>query len=105
VVPVIGLFRLAGVGDCPADLSSRIILVPMPGGGPSQYLGLLAARVANLRDVAASAGPGLSATRPGQPDLGPLVADGSDMLRLLDLKRLLPDDYLGVALAASETAG
>ena len=68
VVPVIDLFRLAGVGDCPTDLSSRIILVQMPGGDRQQYLGLLAARVANLRDVPESAAATLSVTcaRPTQ---------------------------------------
>jgi chemotaxis-related protein WspB len=29
-VPVVDLFALAGAGECPADLSSRIILVPTP---------------------------------------------------------------------------
>ena len=40
VVPVIDLHRLLGAGECPAHLSSRIVLVPLPGGA---LMGLLAA--------------------------------------------------------------
>src|SRR5262245_23385734 len=32
VVPVLDLHQLVGAGDCPPHLSSRIILVPQPGG-------------------------------------------------------------------------
>src|SRR5262245_62513254 len=55
VVPVIDLHHLAGAGECPELLSSRIILVPVGG----RLLGLLAARVADLREIdpaAAAAG-------------------------------------------------
>src|SRR4051812_24131846 len=84
VVPVLDLFRLVGAGDCPDDLSSRIILVHPPGAA-DRYLGLLAAGVADLRTVPDRASP-MGLTRPDQPDLGPLLADGSDVLRLLDLR-------------------
>lgn len=103
VVPVLDLFRLAGVGDCPVDLSSRIILVNRPGGTPGQYLGLLAAGVANLRAVPEGL-PTVALARPDQPDLGPLVVDGSGLLRLLDLERLLPGEFGRLARAVAETA-
>jgi hypothetical protein len=34
--------------------------------------------------------------------LGPLLADGSGVLRLLDLRGLVPGDYQRLALAAAE---
>src|SRR3954471_13122234 len=64
VIPVIDLHRLAGAGECPPNLSSRIILVTPAsddGGGP--LLGLLATQVADIREVLAdeAALPRLSA--------------------------------------------
>jgi chemotaxis-related protein WspB len=87
VVPVIDLHRLAGGGECPELLSSRIILVPVGG----RLLGLLAARVADLREIEPPAGAA-SLVAEGRADLGPAVADGGGVLRLLDPDRLLPDD-------------
>lgn len=90
VVPVLDLHRLVGAGECPPHLSSRIILVPYPPGADGSFLGLLAAQVADLRRIDVPAHPPLSLTAPEQPDLGPVVADGSSSVRLLDLDRLLP---------------
>src|SRR3954467_15131623 len=53
VVPVVDLHPLLHAGPPPPHLSSRIILVPV---GDS-LLGLLAAQVADLRDVQPSAQP------------------------------------------------
>src|SRR5688572_3678984 len=50
VIPVVDLHRLTGNGTCPDHLSSRIILTPIGPAG-DQLLGLLAARVADLREV------------------------------------------------------
>ena len=53
-VPVVDLHRLLGAGDCPPHLSSRIILVARAGAaadGDGRLVGLLAARVADLREV------------------------------------------------------
>jgi chemotaxis-related protein WspB len=82
-VPVVDLHHLLGAGECPPHLSSRIILVPVEGG----LVGLLAAQVADLREVT-PAGPGLPSL--GGPDLGPLVVDNGAMIHLLDVDRLLP---------------
>ncbi len=101
VVPVLDLFRLVGAGECPADLSSRIILVNAPGGAPDRYLGLLAAGVADLRSVP-DVRPPVDLAQPGRPSLGPLLADGSDVLRLLDLSGLVPGELGRLALAAAE---
>src|SRR5262245_9214114 len=71
VIPVIDLPRLAGAGECPPHLSSRIILVPhaAPGGG-EQLLGLLATQVADIREVQTDEQvlPGVAAN--GSADLG-----------------------------------
>src|SRR5207248_4601981 len=75
VIPVLDLHRLVGAGECPPHLSSRIILVPhrLPGGG-ERLLGLLAAQVADIREVPDGT-PAILASD-GRADLGPVVADG-----------------------------
>jgi len=80
VVPVVDMHRLLGAGECPPHLSSRIILVPMGDG----LMGLLAAQVADIKEIAAPVGGGHS-------ELGQAVVDDGAVLHLLDLARLLPD--------------
>ena len=85
IVPVIDLFRLTGNGECPLHLSSRIILLPLEG---ERLFGILAAQVANLREV-----PDATVKHHVMNDgvdLGPVLADGPTMLRLLDPDHLLP---------------
>jgi chemotaxis-related protein WspB len=92
-VPVLDLHRLAGAGECPPHLSSRIILVPHGGGdGPEGLLGLLATQAADIREVSADARPLAGLAGEAGPDLGAVVADGTGLLRLLD-----PDKLLGGA--------
>lgn len=91
VVPVIDLHHLAGAGECPPHLSSRIILVPFQLDGEDRLLGLLAAQVADIRDIQPPAQARTRLSSRGLPDLGPVVAEGSGLLRLLDLGRLLAD--------------
>jgi chemotaxis signal transduction protein len=83
VVPVVDLYRLTGAGECPPHLSSRIILVPYPPGS-DDLVGLLATRVADVRDLPAAAPPA-----GGTAGLGPAVADGNAILRILDPDHLL----------------
>jgi chemotaxis-related protein WspB len=98
VVPVIDLHRLTGAGECPPHLSSRIILIPHPTD-PDELVGLLATQVADIRDL-----PDPPAqTDPDGPTLGPAMADGTSVLRLLDPDRFLP--ALGPALAVSSLPG
>ena len=79
-VPVLDLHAMLGAGQCPAHLSSRIILVPNGDG----LLGLLAAQVADIRDIE----PGPASAVAGT--LGQAVVDGGGLLHLLDLPRILP---------------
>ncbi len=96
-VPVVDLHRLAGAGPCPDRLSSRIVLVPFPGAAdPDALLGLLASRVADVREVPPAPGRSLAVASAGGADLGPAVADGADVLRILDVDALLPAGALGV---------
>ncbi len=101
MVPVVDVHRLLGSGECPVQLSSRIILVPWPPVGAQGYLGLLAANVSEIRDIPAPAVD----TSPvsAQPMLGPAVVEQSEIVRLLDLERLLPaavrDQLAGVVAA------
>jgi chemotaxis-related protein WspB len=100
VVPVIDLHHLVGAGECPAHLSSRIVLVPDPTAGDGRLVGLLAAQVDNLQEVKSAAPMNLAA--PGRADLGPVVAQGASVLRLLDLDRLLPDSARQLVAATQE---
>lgn len=94
VVPVVDFFRLAGAGECPARLSSRIVLVPR-ADDPERLVGLLAAQVADIRDL-----PAPSAIADAPFGLGPPVADGTAMIRHLDADRLLASLDLEPALLA-----
>jgi chemotaxis-related protein WspB len=97
IVPVIDLHALAKVGACPPHLSSRIILFPNPTEGPDSLVGVLATQVAELKEIDAAGARLLPGPRK-HPVLGPAVADGEGVLRLLD-----PDAVL--ALVAGGAAG
>lgn len=90
VVPVLDLHRLAGAGECPQHLSSRIILVPQPDHERGRLLGLLASQVADLQEIEPNGQILTKLSENGGPDFGPVLADRSGLLRLLDLDRLLP---------------
>jgi chemotaxis-related protein WspB len=105
VVPVLDLHRLLDAGDCPLHLSSRIILVPLglcpvaphlarsteTQGEDEHLVGLLAAQVADIRDVEVAGRTVPSFNAPGQPDLGLTLVDEAGILHLLDLDALLPE--------------
>jgi len=93
-VPVLDLHRLLQAGECPAHLSSRIILVTVQGG----LLGLLAAQVAELREVSPQAAQHLPL---GGQDLGPAVVENGSLLYLLELERLLPEAARSLLLRGS----
>jgi chemotaxis-related protein WspB len=90
VVPVLDLHRLAGAGDCPPHLSSRIILVPQSSSDGGRLLGLLASQVADLQEIQPDSQTLTNLHEKGRLDFGPVLADRSGLLRLLDLDRLLP---------------
>ncbi len=93
VVPVIDLHRLLCAGECPSQLSTRIILVPRGTNGEERLLGLLATQVAEIREVQPPSGPSL--LQPGQPDLGPVLVDGRELIHFVQPERLLPESYTG----------
>lgn len=102
VIPVVDLHRLAGYGECPMHLSSRIILLLLDGDDSHAHLmGLLAGQVADLRDVKVrpvcydGSAPVLSV------ELGPIIADGRGVLRLLDPDRMFPEADRRLVLAAA----
>lgn len=88
VVPVVDLHQVTGAGECPQYLSSRIVLVRYPSQDSQRLLGLLAAQVADLRELpdAMLNGGG------GQSARGRVLADGTGVLHLLELDRLLPPE-------------
>ncbi|MBX9623141.1 MAG: chemotaxis protein CheW [Gemmataceae bacterium] len=93
VVPVVDLYRLAGAGECPPLLSSRIVLVPFPPGS-DRLVGLLASQVADVRELPDLPPGGVAG------GLGAPVADGTGVLRLLDPDRLLAEPTVTAALPA-----
>jgi chemotaxis-related protein WspB len=101
VIPVIDLHRLAGGGECPPHLSSRIVLVPHQ----ERLIGLLATQVADIREIRSGESPLPSLATDGRADLGPVVADGPGVLRLLDPDRLLPGAMWQQLLALPAGAG
>ncbi len=94
VVPVIDLYRLAGAGDCPPHLSSRIVLVPYPSGS-DRLVGLLATQVAEIREL-----PSPAENLESENGLGPPMVDGTGVLRVLDPDRLIASIDLDPAVFA-----
>jgi chemotaxis-related protein WspB len=90
-VPVLDLHRLAGAGTCPTALSSRIILVPFPGGAPNDLLGLEAADVAGIRDLPDNVPRLAAVTNAAGPSFGSLLIEGGEILRLVEVPGLLPE--------------
>jgi chemotaxis signal transduction protein len=84
VVPVVDLHRLLGAGECPAHLSSRIILVP--AGGEDRLLGLLAAQVDDVRHLDDHETTSLLESN---GPLGSPVSDKEGLLHPLELDRLV----------------
>jgi hypothetical protein len=77
--------------------------VPVPAAGPGTLVGLLAAQVADLRELASSDQGGLGV--PGYTDLGPVLAEESGVIRLLDLDRLLPESVRRPLALGQEAPG
>ncbi|HTU23672.1 MAG TPA: chemotaxis protein CheW [Gemmataceae bacterium] len=99
LVPVVDLHQLAGAGECPGLLSSRIILVPQPGSEEERLFGLLASEVADLQELEADPKALTCLRETSQPDLGRVLADRDGVLRVLDLDCLLPQLARGQLLA------
>jgi chemotaxis-related protein WspB len=103
VVPVIDLHRLVGAGACPPHLSTRIILVTRSADGDDRLIGLLAARVDDVRQVTPPAEQPTPLGAPGRPDLGPILVLDRELVHLVELDRLLPDSHEGqLALVPKE---
>ena len=98
VIPVADLHKLAGAGDCPPHLSSRIVLVPV--GNDDQLIGLLASQVADLRELPDGVAAAPVAGGWGS-DFGPVVADSGGVIRLLDPERLFAPTAWQQVLAAA----
>lgn len=80
IIPVIDLFHQQGAGECPALLSSRIILFAHPDD-PERLVGLLATQVADIRDLP----PPHLASDTNDPTAA--IADGSDILHWIEPNR------------------
>jgi chemotaxis-related protein WspB len=93
VVPVLDLHRLVGAGEAPPHLSTRIILVPRPFEGGERLVGLLAARVDDVRALSPSVQDITRLASTSGPDLGPVLVDDGGLVHLVELDRLMPESY------------
>ena len=106
VVPVVDLYRLVGAEPCPPHLSSRIILIaPRQASGDERLVGLLASQVADTRELPPKSNPIPNVVGAGEANLGVLIADGTDVLRLFDPDRFLPEIAWRKLLPAAKGAG
>jgi chemotaxis-related protein WspB len=93
VVPVIDLHRLAHAGEHPVHLSTRIILIAQTMAGEERLIGLLAAQVADIREMQFACQTQARLVAPGRADFGPVLADGAEIVHLVEPDRLLPELY------------
>ena len=82
---------MIGGGECPSHLSTRIILVVHGPAGADRLVGLLAALVADVREMEPAAQAATRFASSGQADLGPILADGREIVHLVNLDTLLPE--------------
>lgn len=102
VIPVVDLHQLTGHGECPLLLSSRIVLVTIRTEfNPEFLLGLLAAQVADLREISTPEVVPLKAVIAGGVQMGSLVPDQGSIIRILELDRLLPHDVLSLITSSA----
>ena len=90
IVPVVDLHRLRGAGECPIHLSTRIILVPHLLDGQERLVGLLAAQVADVREMQPPSPAASHLGTAGRFSLGPVHVDGKEIIHLAELDRLVP---------------
>lgn len=105
IVPVIDLHHLLEVGECPVHLSTRIILVPQEFNGQERLVGVLAAKVDDVRDMQPPSPTASRLGTPGRPALGPVLVHEQQILHLVELDRLLPQfSEEELALVAKESS-
>jgi hypothetical protein len=61
--------------------------------GVDHLLGLLATQVADIRDVSTPARASPSLALAGQPHLGQVLVDGREIVHLVEMSELLPEEY------------
>lgn len=94
VVPVVDLHRVISVGECPDFLSSRIILVPLPGDPQQRLIGLLAAQVADVKELNQVQQPQhIGPAEHSRPELGQVIIDAEGMMHLATVERVIPQAY------------
>lgn len=105
-VPVFDLVKFATGEPCRERMNTRILLLPYPlPGGNSVLLGMLAEHVVELvqRPEDDFKSPGI--LTPEAPYLGDIASDGRDLIQLVTVEKLLPDDlraYVAEGEASNE---
>ncbi|MEO6066216.1 MAG: chemotaxis protein CheW [Lysobacterales bacterium] len=88
LTPVVDLCRILLDRNCAPRRSTRIVIVVLPDGDQTRWVGLLAEQVLDFIDVNATL-PGLRL--PATPWLGEHVGDAPESPQLLDPGALLPE--------------
>lgn len=92
VVPVVDLYRLASAGRCPEHLSTRLIIVRLDSESDQRLVALRASNVDEVSEL-----PDIVETEDAppsdQPDFGRMMVHEGEVIRVLDLKRLIPSNY------------
>ena len=103
-VPVVDLSRLLAQKPSAPRLSTRIILADYAsrGAGKNRLIGLMAEEVTQTveKDESEFAQPGVAAE--GAPFLGALCCEGPDMIQLVRIEDLLPEETETLLFAESE---
>jgi chemotaxis-related protein WspB len=102
-IPVMDLVQLTQGKPCPNRLSSRIVVLEVEINGSPRKVGILAERV-GLRESSA----GISETGEGldaKSGLGRLLLDDEGVLELLDVARLVGDDWQASAPGLEAQSG
>ena len=90
IVPVVDLHKLVDSAKCPDYLSSRIILVPLPGDAEHRLIGLLAEQVADIRELDFTNANSSGCSDSSRPDLGPAIVDAEGIMHLATVDRVIP---------------
>lgn len=99
IAPVVDMGLLMGATPCRDNLSTRIILVDVPGrDGTNMRLGLLAEHVEDLKRVEDDGQIFPAMGLEGAPYLGPILQADDILVQLIVVERILPEAMRGARL-------
>jgi chemotaxis-related protein WspB len=105
VVPVIDMCRLLANRAAKSVMSTRVVVVEFPcADGKIRGLGLVAESILEIRSVESASFEEPVIRIEGAPYLGPILKDGSKLIQVIELPRLLPESLQETLFSAGGTA-